>query len=194
MLISPPKDADAAEVFRSFLSRTIVRPIGRILPEIEVEAFVRAIGSYDWTRLHRAIVQSSGADRVRAEHELIAFVVADAEGRVLLEPNDLDALYRPERERLVRAASDALVEISPTFVSHNIDEWIRFLEIGASAGENLADTFSLGQCRTTAFGFGKGAIAIRHEPELYFDVPRRALVDAQWLAYYAAANVYQRSR
>lgn len=193
MLLPPPENADPARAFRELLAPIVTRSIGRPLSVCGDELFVRAIGSYDWVRLHRAIVSAGPNDRPRAENVLAATVVVDREGRPTFEADDFDALYQSERVAIVRAASDALIAMSPTMASHDLGRWLDFLESGASAPENLSDTLSLGQCRTVAYGFGRGQFSVRHEPESYYGIPRRALVDAQWLAYYAAARVCARS-
>ena len=49
---------------------------------------------------------------------------------------------------------------------------------------------SLSGCCSISFGFGKGMIHARHDPEAFFGFPRRELLDCHWIAYQAARATY----
>jgi hypothetical protein len=189
VLIAPPKNVPASDVFRALLAPdpawSIAWSIGG------VRFFVRPLGSFDWVRLHRAILEADGARRLDAENELVAAVVVDERGeRAFDRGEDVGNLYQPEARGLGDAVSLGLSTISPTFVGADVVEWMNFLREGALAPENLSDALSLGGCADVSWGFAKGAVHVRHEPESFYGCPRRRLVDAQWLAYHAARGVH----
>jgi hypothetical protein len=191
VFLPPPKNVPAADVFRALLAPEPIWPIDWKIPGEDATLFVRPLGSYDWIRLHRAVVTAEPARRADAENALIAACVVDEGGEsVFSSADDVAALYAPESAGLADAASRGLATISPTLGAADVEAWLVYLREGAFAPENFADTISLGQCSTVSFGFGRGAVVVRHEPELYYGIPRRRLVDAQWLAYYAAARVH----
>ncbi len=191
MLLPPPKNVPPADLFRALLVPDPVWPIDWRIPGENEALFVRSLGSHDWMRLHRAIVLSEPARRADAENALVAACVVDADdSTVFASADDVAALYAPESAGLAAAASRGLATISPTLAAADVEAWLAYLREGALAPENFADTLSLGQCSTVSFGMGRGAVFVRHEPEMFYGIPRRRLVDAQWLAYYAAAGVH----
>lgn len=191
MSLSPPKNVPPADLFRALLAPDPVWPIPWTLPGTGARFFVRAIGSFEWVRLHRAILDASEERRLAAENELVAAVVVDEDGaRAFASGEEVGVLYAPESAGLVEAVSAGLGTISPTFASADVGEWMKFLREGALAPENLSDALSLGGCCSISFGLGRGAVHQRHEPEAFYGVPRRRLVDAQWFAYHAARAVH----
>lgn len=191
MPIAPPKNVPATDVFRALLAPDPVWPISWSFPGADARFFVRPLGSYEWVRLHRAIVEAPEERRLDAENELVAAVVLDEQGeRVFRSGDDVGALYAPEARGLGEAVSKGLATISPTYVSADVGEWMKYFRAGALAPENLFDALSLGGCCDLSFGLGKGAVHARHEPEAYYGIPRRRLVDVQWLAYHAARAVH----
>jgi hypothetical protein len=56
--------------------------------------------------------------------------------------------------------------------------------------ENWCDMLSLSGCCSISFGFGKGMVHARHDPETFFGMQRRELLDCHWIAYHAARAAY----
>jgi hypothetical protein len=191
-VLEPPKpnEVDPAQVFRAMLARVPLWPIDWTVQGIDGQFFVRAIGSYDWVTLHRAIVRAPwGDERTRAEHALLAKVVVDANCcPVFGSVDDFGQLYEYEVDRLTKVADDALQIVSPTFAGSDLSKWIKYLAQGANAPENWSDMLSLSNCHDVSFGFGKGAVHVRDEPEAFFGFPRRELLDCHWFAYHAAVK------
>lgn len=191
MPIAPPKNAPAADVFRALLAPDPAWPIPWTLPDSGARFFVRPLDSFRWVRLHRAIAEAPEERRLAAENDLVAACVVDEHNEPpFASGEDVGALYAPEAHGLTNAVSLGLQTISPCFAGADIEAWMAFLREGALAPENLADALSLGGCSSVSFGLGRGAVHVRHEPESFYGVPRRRLVDAQWLAYHAARAVH----
>lgn len=173
------------------LSRVPVWPIDWRIEGIDDPFFVRAIGSYEWVSMHRAIALSFGIERTERQLGLIARVVVDADCRPAFDPPSLlRELYDHELDRLIESAYAGLSIVSPTYASCNVGEWIEYLKEGSLAPENWMDMFSLAGCHSVSFGMGKGAIHVEHKPEAYFGVPRNELLDCHWLAYRGALRAH----
>lgn len=192
MLLPPDNSkAEPAKVFHAMLSRVPVWPIDWTIDGIVDPLFVRAVGSREWIALHRAIGESRGRARTDAEFALLARVVVDADCRSVFDPPSLlRSLYDHEVDRLSEAVSDALSIVSPTYAVCDVEKWIGYLKKGAMQPENWCDMLSLSGCCSISFGFGKGMVHARHDPETFFGMPRRELLDCHWIAYHAARAAY----
>jgi hypothetical protein len=192
VLLPPdPSKIEPAKVFHATLSRVPVWPIDPRIGCIDEPLFVRAVGSREWIALHRAIGEKSGRDRTDAEFALLASVVVDGNSCPAFAPSSvLRSLYEHEVDGLAEAVSDALAIISPTYAVCDVEKWISYLKEGAKRPENWCDMLSLSGCCSISFGFGKGMVHARHDPETFFGVPRRDLLDCHWIAYHAARAAY----
>lgn len=94
-----------------------------------------------------------------------------------------------EYETLLRQVSEALDEISPTFITADYDEWIAKLKRGADHPSNWMLTHSLGGCFVPHV-LGDKVLTLDH-PEHFFGVPKNQLLDGHWMAYIAARFIYQ---
>lgn len=191
MILPPdPKEISPSDLWRAFL---VPRPRREFTIELSgvgrVRLFVRAIGSAEWVRLHRALVESFEKKNARGEAEYLAALVEDDDGARALSPSDVLSLYEAEQALLFVEASRALRAISPTYASADIGAWLARLKEGAHALENLCDAISFGGCVDVSFGVGRGAVHVREEPETFINIPRRELLDCHWLAYHAARRV-----
>jgi hypothetical protein len=192
-VLLPPKptEIEPAKVFRELLSRVPVWPIDWTIDGVNEPFFVRAIGSYEWVSLHRAIGKSFGAERSNAEHALLMRIVVDADSRPAFASSALlEDLYDYEVDRLVESTYGGLSVVSPTYAACDVGEWLEYLKEGSLAPENWADMLSLSGCHSISFGFGKGAVHVRHEPEAFFGFPRKELLDCHWFAYRAALRAH----
>lgn len=192
MLLPPsPDKTEPAKVFYALLSRAPVWSIDPRIEGIDEPLFVRAIGSRQWIELHRPIGEKRGRERTDAEFALLASVVVDGNCRPAFDPPALlRSLYEHEVDRLAEAVSDALTTVSPTYAVCDVEKWIGYLKEGAKQPENWCDMLSLAGCCSISFGFGKGMVHARHDPETFFGVPRRDLLDCHWIAYHAARAAY----
>lgn len=192
MLLAPPKDVPAAETWRALLAPRPAWPVRFSFEGVEEHALrARALSSAEWVRLHRAIAVAGDRGAARAEADLLASVLEDGNGaRVFGTPEDVLDLHPWETIGLVDATYRALEVVSPTMAGANMKAWITYLRDGAMARENLQDAISLGGCHSISWGFGKGAVHVRDEPEQWFGIPRRDLLDAHWFAYYAAVKAF----
>jgi hypothetical protein len=192
-VLAPPKSSDIepARVFHAMLARVPIWPIDWKVEGIDGEFFVRAIDSYVWVTLNRAIAKSPyGPERTAAEHALFAHVIVDADCcPVFGSPSLLDEFYGHEVDRLSECVYGGLSTISPVYASCDVSKWLDFLSEGATAPENWNDMLSLGKCYDVSFGFAKGAAHVKHEPEAFFGFPRREMLDCHWLAYHASIRV-----
>ena len=169
------------------LSQVPIWPIDWAIDGMGDPLFVRAVGSREWIELHRAIGEKRGRERTDAEFALLASVVVDADCRRVFDPPSLlRNLYEHEVDSLAENVSDALSIVSPTYAVCDVEKWIGYLKEGAKRPENWADMLSLSGCCSISFGFGKGMIHARHDPETFFGMPRRELLDCHWIAYHAA--------
>lgn len=192
MLLPPdPKDIEPAKVFHELLSRVPVWPIDWKIDGVDDPFFVRAIGSHEWVTMHRAIGSSFGAERSNATHAFLMRVVVDVDARPAFDSLSLlEDLYDHEGDRLIESAYNGLSIISPTYAACDVGAWFEYLKDGAMAPENWHDMLSLSGCHSVSFGFGKGAIHVRHEPEAFFGFPRRDMLDCHWFAYRAALRAH----
>lgn len=192
MLLPPSLDkTESAKVFHALLSRIPVWSIGWTIDGIDEPLFVRAIGSRDWIALHRAIGDKHGHERAEAEFVLLSRVIVDADCHAAFDPPSLlRKLYEHEVDSLAEAVSDALCIVSPTYAVCDVDKWIGYLKEGAKQPQNWCDMLSLSGCCSISFGFGRGAVHVRHDPETFFGFPRRELLDCHWIAYHAARAAY----
>lgn len=190
MLLPPdPSKIESAKVFHALLSRIPVWPIDWTIEGIEDPFFVRAIDSYEWVTLHRAIASSFGAERTNALNALLMRTVVDVDCRYAFDSSAvLLDLYEYEVDRLAESAYRGLSIVSPTYAACDVERWIEYLKAGCLDPANWNDLFSLAGCHSVSFGMGKGAVQVRHEPEAFFGFPRREMLDCHWLAYRAASR------
>lgn len=191
-MLCPPSEVEPAKVFHELLSRVPVWPIDWTIEGVDEPFFVRALGSYEWLSLHRAMQSATlGPERARADHALLMRVVVDADCRPAFASSALLAdLYDYEVDGLMGSVYGGLSVVSPTYATCEVDEWLNWLKEGAMAPENWADMLSLSGCHSVSFGMGKGAVQVRHDPESFFGFPRRDLLDCHWFAYRAALRAW----
>jgi hypothetical protein len=190
-VIAPPdvKLIEPARVFRALLSRVPTWPISWKVQGIDGSFAVRAIGSFDWVSLHKAIIRAPfGPERTQAENAFLARVVVDADCQpVFASADDFGELYEYELDGLAEDVSNALA-VGPTYAGSDFTKWMKYLSIGATEPENWTDMLSLGNCQDVSFGMGRGSVHVRDEPEAFFGIPRRDLMDCHWFAYRAAVR------
>ncbi len=192
-MLLPPKSSEIEpeKVFHALLSPAPVWPVAWKLDGMDEPLFVRAIGSREWIDLHRPIGEKRGRERTEAEFVLLSSVVVDADRwRAFDPPSLLRNLYEHEVDSLAEAVGDAISIVSPTYAVCDVEKWIGYLKEGAKHPANWCDMLSLSGCCSISFGFGKGMIHARHDPETFFGVPRRDLLDCHWIAYHAARAAY----
>lgn len=107
----------------------------------------------------------------------------------LLEKKVINSLSLGEFNRLRYEANKVLEEISPFLYRGDYKSWMEKLSIGASHPSNFLVAKSLGSSFTFTV---LPTLLITHDhPELYFDIPRKELLDCHWMVYYAASKIYK---
>lgn len=191
MIIPPPdpKEISPSDLWRAFLAPRPRREFHVELSGVgRVRLFARAIGSAEWMSRHSALARALETDAGRAEANFLAGLVLDEGGRAL-DADDVLALYEHEQASVFAGTIRALRIISPTYAAADIKAWLDRLKEGARSLENLCDALSFGGCCNVSWGFGRGAVHVRDEPEAFLGIPRRDLLDCHWLAYHAARAV-----
>lgn len=192
MLLKPPdpKICPPSELFAAFLDP---RPRRALPVEISgvgrFELFVPVLSSRRWVEIHRRLAAAYERKDPRADAEYLAGLLVDSDGEPALSADSILDLYEHEIAALSGDAARALATISPTQANADGRLWIAVLVEGAKAPENLQDALSLGGCCDVSWGYGAGAVHVRDEPEVFYGLPRRELLDCHWFAYHAARRL-----
>lgn len=104
------------------------------------------------------------------------------------------ALNLPEAEllSLALAVRDGLHRISPTAATSDVVAWEEYLAKGCETPENFYDAWALGGCVNVSWGMGRKAVHMTYDPERWFGVPQRDLIDCHWIAYFAAMRMHRK--
>jgi hypothetical protein len=116
--------------------------------------------------------------------ELIAASVIDGKGTRLLNRSSIGKLSPREFDLLWMSVRAALTTAFPSLGLTDLAAWRPVLSQGANDPSNLVLTHALGGC--VDFGFG----GISERPDRFFGVPLNQLVDAHWLAFWAAREAF----
>lgn len=101
-------------------------------------------------------------------------------------PDEVLHLHERELVELAVHVRDALRIVGPTLYTSDTDAWERVLVEGCSAAANAYEAWSLGGCVNVSWGMGRKAVHVTQDPERWFGVPQRELLDCHWMAYFAA--------
>lgn len=177
----PPEHIPPAQLWRMLipLPRPTLPIAYRIRGAERVPLTVRALRSSEYA-------EAIEGDASTVPARLIAAALL-TDGRPAFGSPD-EVLYLDERELVdlavhVRAA---LRIIGPTLITSDTASWARALEEGCAAGSNMYDALALGGCMNVSWGMGRKAVHVTQDPERWFGVPQRELLDCHWMAYFAA--------
>jgi hypothetical protein len=178
MLISPPKLADPTELFRT-LTR-VPYPRASFLLQLPAPSklsrrfYVRAVSSLE-----------IGAEMDEAS--LLATVLVEADGSRTFKDGETitRTLTIPFFNRLSLEVGKALALISPTRSRADWSEWLRAVKQSAQQPANILAAESLGSRMEAVDGI------LAHRPEIYFCIPAAQLVDAHWLCFEAANQLWR---
>lgn len=107
--------------------------------------------------------------------------------RAFTSKKSLNNLFTyPELNLLYNEALHIINEISPTLISTtNIQ--VEKIKEGLNDPTNKLICTSLGNCFSIEIIGDK--IRFKDQPELYYDIPRKELLDCHWIVYYQARNI-----